>query len=56
MISFETSKKQIIADPETKTEYGALQEEFAIAAAMIAARASANLTRYRPRSWCNFPV
>ncbi len=45
MRSFEAFKKRMLKNPKVKKEYDALEEEFAIAGQLIAARARAKLTQ-----------
>jgi ribosome-binding protein aMBF1 (putative translation factor) len=44
-ISIETLASDWMADPEFRTEYDALDDEFALAAVLIKARADADLTQ-----------
>lgn len=45
MRSFEAFKKKMLRDPAVKAAYDALEEEFALAGELIAARAKAKLTQ-----------
>ncbi len=45
MRSFEAYKKRMLKNPSIKKEYDALEEEFALASALIGARAKAKLTQ-----------
>ena len=44
-IPFEVFKARMLADPEVKREYDALEQEFAIASELIRARARAGLSQ-----------
>jgi transcriptional regulator with XRE-family HTH domain len=44
-LDYKTVKGQLLADPAVRREYDALEEEFAIASALIEARAKANMTQ-----------
>jgi predicted transcriptional regulator len=44
-IPFEVIKAELLADPEVKREYDALEQEFAIASELIRARARAGLSQ-----------
>lgn len=45
MRSFDAYKKRALKNPAIKAEYDALEEEFALAGALIGARAKAKLTQ-----------
>ena len=45
MIDFDDVRKKWMQDPEFVKEYEALEEEFSLASAMIAARAHADMTQ-----------
>ena len=44
-IPFDAVRKELLNDPEIKAEYDALEQEFAIAQALIDARSSAGMTQ-----------
>ena len=44
-IPFEVIKAELLADPDVKREYDALEQEFAIASELIRARARAGLSQ-----------
>jgi transcriptional regulator with XRE-family HTH domain len=44
-IPFSVVRERMMTDPEFRTEYDALEEEFALVEAMIEARAQANMTQ-----------
>lgn len=43
--SFESLRTELLAEPETRSEYDALANEFAVAQALVAARAKARLSQ-----------
>lgn len=45
MIDFADLKADLLRDPEARTEYDALEEEFAVASELISARARAGLSQ-----------
>lgn len=44
-VDWKSFKAQMLADPDVRREYDALEEEFAIAAALIEARTRAKMTQ-----------
>ncbi len=44
-VPFSKIRERMMADPEFRKEYGALEEEFALIEAMIEARTQANMTQ-----------